>query len=459
MTEARDANRHGRCRIRHRHRASLRRILFLWFVVAIVVSGGTFALVTHTMGRQSFRHEAERIERFAARRFEAVWDDVDRRNDLAQSIERDLGVGVTLYDAGMHRVRESGLVCHGGVHRLALAQGSAQFCLNFRDRGGPSGPLRLMLAFALAALVLAMLSGKLARILTRPLREVTEVARALGEGDLAARVGSGRHRGEVRILAKSINDMADTIEKQLSDQKELLAAVSHEMRTPLGHVRILLELAREGRLDTDAIDELEREIEEMDALVGELLARSRLDFEAIDRRPVDLVVLIRRSLQRVGLATNLLEGPENCTIIADPTLLGRALTNLLDNAERHGKGVVRVTLTQHGRNVAIGVEDAGDGFSREARAKLGLEAAPSSTESAADRPREETQPAPSPRHPSLGLGLALTRRIAEAHDGQLKVESAAHATETLAKRAAAARPGSRVVLELRTQPIELSANS
>ncbi len=95
------------------------------------------------------------------------------------------------------------------------------------------------------------------------------VTREIGSGKLTARVRLGRHQaGEVGGLASAINDMAERLEKQLRDQRELLAAVSHEIRSPLARLRVLSELARSEATRDRAVQDLEREIVEIDELVG-----------------------------------------------------------------------------------------------------------------------------------------------------------------------------------------------
>ncbi|MEM9075092.1 MAG: HAMP domain-containing sensor histidine kinase, partial [Myxococcota bacterium] len=260
---------------------------------------------------------------------------------------------------------------------------------------------KVALSLVVAALVLMLLSGVLARRLARPIRRVASVATAIGTGDLSARVTRVRRIGEVGVLADAIDDMAERIETQVRDQKELMAGVSHELRTPLGHVRLLLELARSG--DTDALDELEREVEEMDRLVGELLARSRLDFASLDHRSLDPVDLARRALERQGIDVAKLVVDEPIDeLVGDPTLLGRALANILSNAERHGGGLITLRVSQDDELVFFVAEDAGPGFQEDAFDPF-------------------VRTPSRGRHPSLGLGLVLTRRIAEAHGGNVTV--------------------------------------
>ncbi len=380
-----------------KHRHTLRRRLFLWFVLAISATGCTVGLVMQISGGKRWEESLQRLQSFAAGRFEQVWDDVEAREELADAVARDLDVNLTLLDVD-GRVLRRGQTCRAPHRVVVPGRGSVVACL--RGPGPPHGPV--FLALGLAVFVLMGLSGVLAARLGRPLREVARVAKKIGEGDLEARV-SHRYHGEEGLLATTVNEMAARIGRQLAEQRELLAAVSHEMRTPLGHIRLLLELAREG--DENAIEELEREVAEMDDLVGELLVRSRLDFQDVDRRPLDAVELARRALERQGLDAGLLQVDGDAQVVGDATLLARALANLIDNAERHGGGLVSLEVVVDGAVTAFELRDGGPGFDLELAAPF----------SRGDHDGHgET---------GLGLGLSLVRRIALAHGGDLEVQA------------------------------------
>jgi signal transduction histidine kinase len=266
---------------------------------------------------------------------------------------------------------------------------------------GPPGRGRGLLFLFVAGSVLWMMSGGIARRLARPLGELVRVTKEIGAGKLSARAELPHwHMGEIAILAGAINEMATRIERQITDQRELLAGVSHEIRTPLARIRVLLELARERRHDTSAIDEIEAEIMEIDALVGQLLASARLDFAEVSLRPLDAPEVARRALERAGGVQRddgvlALESPaDDLKFEGDPTLLARALANLLDNARRHGGGVTALRVRARTGFVVFEVEDRGPGFAA----------------GAAKEGRAEE---------SLGLGLVLVRRIADAHKGRL----------------------------------------
>ena len=202
----------------------------------------------------------------------------------------------------------------------------------------------------------------------QPLHELLRVTEEIGAGRLSARASLPPwHMGEIAYIGSAINDMAARIEKQVTDQRELLAGVSHEIRTPLARIRVLIELGRSRGGDAKTFDELEHEVVEIDALVGQLLASARLDFADLSVRALDGADVARRALERAGVVPDgvLDLGSPGAPLAfeGDATLLARALANLIENARRHGGGVTRLGVRAPRQGaVVFEVDDHGPGF-------------------------------------------------------------------------------------------------
>jgi two-component system OmpR family sensor kinase len=293
---------------------------------------------------------------------------------------------------------------------------------------GPSGPAPL-LALGAAGAMLWLVSLAVARRLGRPLDDLAEVTREIGQGNLKSRARLRWHEpGEVGALAESINEMAARIEKQLADQRELVAAVSHEIRAPLSRLRVLVELLRGRDLDAGTLGKLDREIVEIDSLVGDLLASSRLEFSLLTFHRLDAREVAAEALDRAGLGPSQLTlRTEDTAFDGDPTLMARALANLLDNAARHGSGMTALVVRDEDPgSIVFEVLDSGPGISEDVLPRI-------------FEPFQRGQ-AERRGSTSLGLGLALVRRIADAHGGVAWAENRAEGGARVAVRIRKNRP-------------------
>ena len=271
-------------------------------------------------------------------------------------------------------------------------------------------PMRV-LAFVAAAGVLWAFSGGLAYRLAWPLFELLRAVKDFGAGKFERRaLVPRRSPAEVAELAAAFNDMAARIQALVHEQRELLGSVSHELRTPLARMRVLLAILQERDADSALVAKFEREIVEMDNLVGELLAESRIQAGALTRRPIDLADMVRESGERLGLTLDKVDVCDG--VSADPTLLARALTLLLDNASKHGGQHIRVRAQPNGSHVRISVEDDGPGFEPGDLDEL-------------FKPFARGRGAAPDEKRGVGLGLYLVRRIAEAHGGSAFAENRA----------------------------------
>lgn len=424
---------------RWRHRR-LQHQLFVWLAFSILASVLAAALVLGLLRPQEspvgvrFRQ----VSAFGSRQFAERWHDPVGRRAFARELAQVFELTLWLHDdTGRMLLREGPAECRGPRHSLdvdleGVRLGQVRMCFHGQHR---FGALAGVLVLGSMCLVLWTAAALVARRITRPLSLLVGTTREIGSGNLSARVRLGRHRGgELGLLAESVNDMAERIERQMRDQRELLAAVSHEVRSPLARLRVCVELLRGGGPNLKALDAIEREVEDLDILVGKLLASSRLDFETLVRRSVVAAELCGEALERRKLPITLLDDQtDRARVDVDATLISRALDNLLDNAARHGGGVRRCTLrleptpdvgrenvSNPGQRAEGGqrtpsmlifdVSDAGPGFSGETLPRA-FDAFYRDGRASHDQPG------------SLGLGLALVRRIAVAHGGQAWAEN------------------------------------
>jgi len=269
----------------------------------------------------------------------------------------------------------------------------------------PRHPAWALIAF-LGVIVLLVAFGAypVVRRITRRLERLQASVEALGSGDLSARVRVGGG-DEVARLATSFNRAAARIEELVGAQKlllesnkRLLAHASHELRTPLARIRMGVELLK-GKDDPKRKSELERDIAELDQLIDEILLASRLDAVAeIDRREdVDLLALAAEECARYEDCA--LEG-EPVVVQGDARLLRRMIRNLLENARRHGKPPIQVSLRRMHDKAELSVRDHGAGVPESEREHL-------------FEPFHRLPGATS----GTGLGLSLVRQIAARHGG------------------------------------------
>lgn len=271
-------------------------------------------------------------------------------------------------------------------------------------------PAHALAATFVACAILWTFSRKMSHRIAAPLAEFERVLRQFDTGDMHARIQLTDRRmqvGEMPLIGHAINEMADRIDKQLSDQRALLATVSHEIRTPLARMRLLVEFARDDeKKRAQHLDELDSEIVGVDALVSELLAASRIDFGALRRTELVAGVVGKQALERVGPAAAVLDDQSaGATFMGDATLVARAVGNLLENAKRHAGGAACLRITLRGSRIAFEVDDDGPGFAPGEQEQV-FQPFYRSANSQAEKPG------------SVGLGLALVKRIAEAHGGR-----------------------------------------
>ncbi|MFD2740077.1 ATP-binding protein [Sulfitobacter aestuarii] len=309
---------------------------------------------------------------------------------------------------------------HGGHHgrqgqrevivvsiRLSAPDAGPQQWLNARSRGGrapPRGlPGRMFLTILALSLVTVLLVGLLfLRRLTRPLAALERAARAAGRGDRDARVPETGAR-EMRQAAAAFNDMQERIARFEAERMRTLAAVGHDLRTPITSLRIRAEMLAE-----DEGAPMIRTLDDMTVMAEGLIAYAR---GARDSEPVSRLALgslLARLCEERGAVLSVSQEVE---IDGRPVALRRAFGNLIDNALRYGGGAA-LRLERRGREAVVIVEDAGPGIALE-RLETIFE------------PFVRGEESRSAETGGAGLGLAIARNILTAHGGGIALENRA----------------------------------
>ena len=268
----------------------------------------------------------------------------------------------------------------------------------------------LYTALALAALIL-FLNYFMVNKMLNPVRLLKQGAERIRQGDLGYRVKSNL-QDELGELTESINHMADSLQSMLEAKRQLLMAISHELRTPITKAKLRMEFMPES----DEKDQLKEDINEIDLLISDLLEAERLnnDHSALVSERVLLANFVR-SIAESFKSNNgeiEIEIPINdLEFDIDKLRIRLLITNLLNNAVRHGKGnLINVRVSFSGDRGIIEVKDNGEGISEEHITQI-------------TEPFYRADSARQRNTGGFGLGLYLCRLIAQAHGGEMIIVS------------------------------------
>ena len=236
------------------------------------------------------------------------------------------------------------------------------------------------------------------RRLVRPLGAMAEAARAAGRGDRSVRVAETGAR-ELRDAAAAFNDMQARIARFDAERVRTLAAVGHDLRTPITSLRIRAEM-----LDDEAREPMVRTLDEMGVMAAGLVAWARGEGDGETTASVDLAPLLERLCAERGAA---FEAVDDVAVAGRPVALTRAIGNLVDNAVRYG-GAARVRLSRDARGALVTVDDDGPGIAPE-RLDTVFE------------PFVRGEASRSVETGGAGLGLSIARSIVRAHGGEVEL--------------------------------------
>ena len=356
------------------------------------------------------------------------------KNDLRTPLASDLTGAlfrIALLDKDMHRVTGYPAIGNDALVRPIEVAGETVGWLavtpfqSVTEAGGErfqQYQFRTSLVMGLFSLLMAMLiAWWIARTLLEPVKRVAAATHRLASGDYSSRVAVASN-DEVGQLARDFNQLAYTLERNEKMRREFMADVSHELRTPLSVLRGELEAIEDGvrKLDQHSMKSLQGEVSMLSKLVDDLYELSLADIGALTYRKETCslnellghsVAMYRERFTARQLHVELDLPRQSVELLADAGRLQQLFSNLLENAVRYTdvNGTVRISVGVERHAVRIDVLDSGPGVPASQLPRLFERF----YRGESSRNRESG---------GAGLGLAICRSIAQAHDGSLEAD-------------------------------------
>ncbi len=328
--------------------------------------------------------------------------------DLAGYLE---GTGAGMPRVGLTRLEGQGRHARLGL-TLAVPLGPEPEALWLAAR--TVAPLRpvgwawpAVAALAASATAISLIVIFMVRRVTRPLRRLADAAEAFGRGEPGAPL-EVQGPVEARRSVAAFNEMRGRIRRFVDDRMSLLAAISHDLRTPITALRLRAELIEE----TETREKMLETLEELQRMVEATLSFAREESAAEPTRRVDVAALIEALVAdfvELGRPVSY-RGPESLIAELRPDALRRALRNLIDNALTYG-AQAETALVRSEQGLEIRIDDAGPGIPAEQRERV-------------FDPFHRLETSRSRETGGVGLGLSIARSIARGHGGDLTLQTA-----------------------------------
>ena len=277
------------------------------------------------------------------------------------------------------------------------------------------------LAAAVAAMVIALI---ISRIITRPIVTLTKGIQRMGRGDLSVRVPV-KGSGELKKMSETFNIMSEKLEMLDKSRNQFVSNASHELKTPLSTMKILLENIiyqpdMDANLRTEFLSDVNREINRLNLIISDLLTLVSMDSKTtrLNRetfRFADVVTDVTHRLSVVAQQRRQeikLQLADNCEMYADCAKLTQVVYNIMDNAIKYTPegGQIRVRLVRSGRDAILRISDNGPGIPKE------------------DQPHifdrfYRVDKARSRDTGGTGLGLSIVNQLVLMHGGSVSVQS------------------------------------
>ncbi|HEY4366200.1 MAG TPA: ATP-binding protein [Steroidobacteraceae bacterium] len=266
---------------------------------------------------------------------------------------------------------------------------------------GPPLPREIFIQLAVLTAVLAVALYLMTRTITRPLSDLAKAADAVGRGDEHPPLEE-RGARELRNATRAFNSMQDRLRRYLDSRTRVLAAMSHDLRTPLTRLRLRAETIE----DPETRERFAADLDEMNQMVsGALnLFKGLTDTESTTPLMVDDVLQALQSEYRELGENFAIEGQSTRPVLAKPNALKRCLSNLLHNAVKYGTSA-RVSI-EDGRELVVRIRDEGPGIPPEVLEQV-------------FEPFYRVESSRSRDTGGTGLGLSIARDIAQAHGGSI----------------------------------------
>ncbi|MBU2972990.1 MULTISPECIES: HAMP domain-containing sensor histidine kinase [unclassified Zobellia] len=291
---------------------------------------------------------------------------------------------------------------------------------------------KLGIGATMLTMLFSLIIGLLAIwFLTKNLRLITKTVRKFHDGDLQARIANPEN-SDIEVFAKSFNEMADSIVGNMDKmqsvdllRRELIANVSHDLRTPLAILKGYIETLQ---IKNETLTEEQKQeylqithdnVDKLSNLINQLFEYSKLEAEQVTpvKEPFsitelshDLIAKFKVLAEKKQIDLQLDNPEENCMVYADVSLVERALQNLIENALKYtqAKGKVTLSLQKKGKNVEINITDTGTGIAVNEQPFI------------FDRYKQVDKSA---KKQGYGLGLAIVKKIMDLHDTTITVLS------------------------------------
>ncbi len=261
----------------------------------------------------------------------------------------------------------------------------------------------------------------LAKRALQPIRQITETAKEISEGDLSKRIDGIKSHDEVGELAGTFNSMLEELEVSFQRERQFTSDASHELRTPMTVITACTEDALytdDPEIRTENIRVIQKENQRMTKMLSQLLMLSRgyegrYHFQPEDLCLYDMVESVAESLAQVAAAKSIHihdQVPESYMIYADQSLFTQLLVNLIENAIKYGRenGNIWISIEEKDSKSMLCIRDDGIGISKDDLPKI------FERFYRADKARDRN---------GSGLGLSIVKWIVTLHGGEIDVES------------------------------------